>query len=261
MPADPFPIHESYPSLLLRALWTSKSHEHTKREANYIETMLDIDMMLSNGMRLLDVPCGNGRIALELAARGHHVTGIDLAEKAIERAEQDAERDQTQRERPRRGSVTYRVGDMRDLPQDGDFDGAYCLWESFGYFDDTGNLGFLKSLAGALKPGAKLLLDTHVLESLLPHMARREWTELDDDLLVLEQRDYDHITSTMTRRWQVRHGAEIEHSALNIRVYSYRTLVAMLEEAGFTGCTGYTWMSIVPFMTGANRPMMVATRV
>jgi len=131
---------------------------------------------------------------------------------------------------------------------------------SFGYFDDAGNRDFLAALAEALKPGAKLMLDTHVLESLLPQTIRREWTELDGDLLVLEEREYDHTTGIMTRRWQVRHGAQIERSTLSILIYSYRELVERLEDAGFTDCKGYTWMSIVPFMTGANRLVMVATR-
>lgn len=254
MPRDPYPIEDAYPSLLLRALWTSKSAEQTARETNYIESMLDVDLLMGDGARLLDVPCGNGRIALELARRGHHVTGIDLAAAAIQRAQQDTAAHAL------KGSLAYRVGDMRDLPATGDFDGACCLWESFGYFDDDGNRAFLDALARALRPGGKLLLDTHVLESLLPRMARREWTELADGTLVLEERAYDHEASTMTRHWRVIADGQVEHSTLTIRMYSYRELVALLDAAGFTACTGYQWMSIAPFMPGTNRLVMVATR-
>lgn len=244
------------PTLMQRALWAAKPARQTRREADYVESMLDCDALLRPDARahLLDVPCGNGRIALELAARGHHVTGVELSEAAIRRAQHDADA------RGLSGAVTFRAGDMRDLPWDGHFDGAYCLWESFGYFDDDGNRAFLDALARALKPGARLLLDTHVLESLLPHMARREWTELDGGLIVLEERTYDHHTGSMTRHWQVIDGAQIERTSLTIRVYSYRELVALLEAAGFTGCTGYAWMSIVPFMAGASRLVLVATR-
>lgn len=249
MPENP------YQTLMLRALWASKSDLQNTREANYIESMLDIDMAPGSGARLLDVPCGNGRVALELAARGHHVTGIDLSESAI----QDAEHAAAARG-DLRGSAAFRTGDMRDLPWEAHFDGAYCLWESFGYFDDAGNRAFLAAVARALKPGAKLLFDTHVLETLLPGLQRREWSEAGSDILVLEERDYDPATSTMTRHWRVVGEGRVERSHLTMRVYSYRELVALLESVGFTDCTGYTWMSIVPFMLGAPRLVMVAQR-
>jgi uncharacterized protein YqjF (DUF2071 family) len=44
------------------------------------------------------------------------------------------------------------------------------------------------------------------------------------------------------------------------RLYTYRELIALLRSAGFTACEGYTWLSIVPFMMGAPRLLMVATR-
>ncbi len=244
------------PTLMQRALWAAKSARQSRREADYVESMLGYDALEYPDARahLLDVPCGNGRIALELAARGHRVTGVDLSEAAIQHAQRDAAA------RGLSGAVALQAGDMRDLPWENHFDGAYCLWESFGYFDDAGNRAFAAALARTLKPGARLLLDTHVLESLLPHLARRVWTELDGGLIVLEERTYDHLTGSMTRHWQVIDGAQVERTTLTIRVYSYRELVALLEAAGFTGCTGYTWMSIVPFVTGAPRLVLVATR-
>ncbi len=245
-----------YQSLMLRALWASRSEQQTAREANYIESMLDVDLHPGGGAHLLDVPCGNGRVALKLAARGHRVTGIDLSESAI----QDAQA-ATHGGGDLRGSVHFSPGDMRDLPWESRFDGAYCLWESFGYFDDAGNRAFLAAAARALKPGAKLLLDTHVLKSALAGLQRREWSETGSgEILVLEERDYDHTTSAITRRWRVIAGGQVETSQLTIRLYSYRELVALLESVGFTHCTGYTWMSIIPFMVGASRLVMVAQR-
>jgi 2-polyprenyl-3-methyl-5-hydroxy-6-metoxy-1,4-benzoquinol methylase len=40
-----------------------------------------------SGLRILDVGCGAGYTSLELARAGHHVTGIDIAEKAISEAQ------------------------------------------------------------------------------------------------------------------------------------------------------------------------------
>ncbi|MBP8974176.1 MAG: hypothetical protein KBH93_09900 [Anaerolineae bacterium] len=47
---------------------------------------------------------------------------------------------------------------------------------------------------------------------------------------------------------------------VSTRLYTYRELVTLLGSAGFTACEGYTWLSIVPFMMGAPRLLMVASR-
>src|SRR5262245_41806156 len=51
------------------------SAEQTRGEADFLERTLG----LAPGARVLDVPCGGGRHAVELAARGSEVTGVDFA--------------------------------------------------------------------------------------------------------------------------------------------------------------------------------------
>ena len=58
---------------------------------------------------------------------------------------------------------------MRRLDWSNAFDGAFCFGNSFGYFEDAGNVAFLKSIARSLKPRAMFILDTGtVAESILP---------------------------------------------------------------------------------------------
>ncbi len=45
-----------------------------------------LDRAVSCGPRILELGCGEGRLSLELAARGMQVTGIDLSEERIKRA-------------------------------------------------------------------------------------------------------------------------------------------------------------------------------
>src|SRR6185295_14579347 len=40
-------------------------------------------LRIASGERVLDVPCGNGRLALELAARGVRVSGLDASEEFL----------------------------------------------------------------------------------------------------------------------------------------------------------------------------------
>ncbi|HSN26313.1 MAG TPA: methyltransferase domain-containing protein, partial [Kofleriaceae bacterium] len=99
----------------------------TQSEAEFvIETM-----NLAPGANVLDVGCGYGRHAMELAARGFHVVGLDLSTPLLVRGGEEAHR---------RGlTINFVRGDMRELDFENQFDAAYCLFSTFGYFDDETN--------------------------------------------------------------------------------------------------------------------------
>jgi SAM-dependent methyltransferase len=225
-----------------------KSPEQTRREADYIEMLLG----LTAPARLLDVPCGAGRLAVALAGRGYQITGVDNDAALLDAARRSAEG------RGLSAAIYFEQRDMRDLPWREAFDGAYCFWESFGFFDDEGNRAFLGAVAAALKPGAKFVFDTHVAETMLPHLGQRPWERVGDDLLVLEERDYDPATALLHRRLIIVGQGRTATVELPMRLYTYRELLALLDGAGFTACEGYSWLSLVPFMMGAPRLLMVA---
>ena len=239
------------PDLLLEVFRHGKTPDQTRREADYIETLLD----LTPPARLLDVPVGVGRLAVELAARGYHVTGVDIAAPLL---------DDAQRAAAERGAAEHFVmqqGDMRALPWAGEFDAAYCFWESFGLFDDDGNRAFLAAVARTLKPGGRFVMDTHTVETFFTRgQQARDWTWIADDLLVLERHSYDHVAGTLIRDLTVLSGAQQAHHTLINRLYTYRALVALCAEVGFTTVEGYTWPSLLPFAIGAARLVLVAQK-
>ncbi|MBP8974177.1 MAG: class I SAM-dependent methyltransferase [Anaerolineae bacterium] len=162
--------------LVLEVFRQGKPPEQTRREADYIEDLLG----LTAPAHLLDVPCGGGRLAVELAGRGYRVTGVDIEAALLD----DVRSEAATRSLEARINVEQR--DMRDLPWREAFDGAYCFWESFGFFDDEGNHAFLRAVASALKPGGRFVFDTHVAETMLPRLLQRPWERVGDDLLVLK---------------------------------------------------------------------------
>src|SRR5262245_20845993 len=156
------------------------TEEQTAQEAAFIQEALGVPPPA----RLLDVPCGGGRHSLALVRLGYEMTGVDLSAEFL-----DAARSQPS---VGPGSVAWEHREMRDLPWPEQFDGAFCFGNSFGYLDDAGNAEFLKAVAGALKPGARFVLDTsYVLESLLPTIQWRTWYPA-DDMIWLADRRYDH---------------------------------------------------------------------
>lgn len=100
--------------------------------------------------RVLDVGCGTGDNALYLSGRGHEVTGIDGAPRAIEKAKQKA--------RQRGLSATFLVADALDLAQLGrTFDTAIDSG-LFHVFSDPDRLRFAESLASIVRPDGRYFL-------------------------------------------------------------------------------------------------------
>ena len=89
------------------------SPEQTRAEADFLQKALRV----SAPSHLLDVPCGNGRHSVELARRGHRVTGVDRSEEFIAEA----------RASGASLEATWLEADMRQLPWRAEFDGAFCF--------------------------------------------------------------------------------------------------------------------------------------
>jgi SAM-dependent methyltransferase len=250
MAESEFPPPGEDAPLLLNAYQQGKSADDTRREADYIEAMLGVSVPA----RLLDVPCGAGRIALELARRGYRVTGVDIEPLLLDEACQAAEARQLGT------AFTPLESDMRHLPDLADFDGAYCFWESFGHFDEADNRDFLRQVAAALKTGGRFLLDTHIAESMLPVVGGRYFSELDSGLIVMERRTYDPPSATLTRHFVLVQDGRVERHTIPYRLYTYRELVERLLDAGFSKATGYNLLTTQPFALGSGRVAMVAIR-
>ena len=181
------------------------------------------------GAELLDVPCGHGRIANRLAARGMRVTGLDLTVGFLELARERAAAAGVE--------VEYLQGDMRELPFEGRFDALVNWFTSFGYFDDDTNRRVLEGFRRALRPGGRLLLELAsrdlLITSLPRHDAPAVWlAERDDDLMI------DKVTldtargRSHTERIVVR-GGRVRRQEFSLSQPSASELAEWLREAGF----------------------------
>lgn len=128
----------------------SITEAQTRQEAGFVERA----MPLAEFPRILDLCCGRGRHAIELARRGYAVRGLDRHGPAIAHAQDAAEAAGVR--------ASFAPGDMRrpGLAPAG-FDGCVSLWQSFGYFSDDENLDVLRAVRTGLRPGGRLLLDIY----------------------------------------------------------------------------------------------------
>lgn len=116
--------------------------------SHFIENLLD-HLNPSAEAHFLDLACGKGRHALEIANRGFTTTGIDLSENSIEEALQ-IDND----------LLSFHVGDMRHVHFPNQFDYIFNLFTSFGYFDSSdGQKETLQSIHKQLKTNGLLVID------------------------------------------------------------------------------------------------------
>lgn len=118
----------------------------SRLEAESIRRLLSLDA----GSTILDIPCGYGRLSLELARLGANVIGVDGNARYVELAQNAA--------REAGLSIDFRVGDMRSYTPEVRVDAVLCWFGSFGYFSDVENQNVLEKFAATLQPNGRLVL-------------------------------------------------------------------------------------------------------
>ncbi|MEW8474904.1 MAG: class I SAM-dependent methyltransferase, partial [Candidatus Thiodiazotropha endolucinida] len=95
--------------------------------------------------KVLDIPCGLGRLSLALAGEGYDVVGVDFKEEFVSDCAAISRRAGL--------SANFIVGDMRSFCFKESFHVALNYGQSFGYFDEVGERKFCREVYNALVPG------------------------------------------------------------------------------------------------------------
>lgn len=126
----------------------------TQNTAAEIEFLIDV-LNLPAGAAILDLGCGTGRHAVELARKGYAVTGLDLSSGMLAQARSKAQAAKV--------AIEWIQADASKFALDKQFDAVICLCEgSFGLLggaDDANEqpLAILRNVSRALKPNGKTL--------------------------------------------------------------------------------------------------------
>lgn len=222
--------------------------EATRADADFIEKSL----FLIPGARVLDVPCGPGRLTFELARRGYQMTGVDISKESLDFARAKAAAEGL--------SILWRLSDMRDLPWQGEFDAAFCAGGSFGYFDDAGHAEYVAAVARALKPGGRFLLESGwVAESVLPHF-RAELDMEAGGIRFTARNTYDALSGRVENVFSASRGEQSQTRLASHRIYTALEIVRMLERAGFGSFTAVGSHGGEPYTLGSQRLLLLSTK-
>jgi ubiquinone/menaquinone biosynthesis C-methylase UbiE len=184
-------------------------------------------LQLPPGARVLDAPCGHGRISRRLAAAGLDVTGVDLSAQFIAMAEAEAVAPG--------GHVAYLQGDLRQLPVPGPFDAVICWFTSFGYHHDVDCRRILSEFRRVLRPGGTVLIETMHHDGVVRHFtaspdATVTWRGEDAQIDVSR---FDPLTGRIATDRTVYRAGQVRHSSHFIRLPTPPEWTQWLEEVGF----------------------------
>ena len=221
----------------------------TSAEADYLARVFT-----DQNNNLLDLACGNGRHALDLASRGFNVTGVDLSEEFVAEAQsQESE------------NARFVRADMLDLPPDiapaGGFDGAYCFGNAIGHFDRNDLQTFLAGVSRLLKPGAAFVVDTGMAaESILVSLPRGRWYRFGDMFMLSEHR-YQALEGRLDIDYTFVHkGPPVTHRTSSF-VFTLAELSRLFAEAGLATVSAVASPTGEPYTAGSPRLLLHTRRV
>jgi SAM-dependent methyltransferase len=214
------------------------SPEDNTQQAMALWSLLDLDP----GCRLLDAPCGWGRLSRLLALRGATVLGVDQSEILLTAAE--SQRGEVPPERLR-----YLRHDLRTpLPETG-FDVVCNIFTSFGYGTEEEDLSLFRSLREAVRPGGRVVVETNHRDLVCALMARgtKFSKRMADGTLFLDDPVFDPIAGMVYLHWYWSgpQGSGEKHAQW--RCYTPTQIVGLLERAGLYYVGAYRGLSKTPY--------------
>ncbi len=192
-----------------------------QKEVDFIEDSLGV----AQGATVLDLGCGTGRHAIELARRGYKVVGLDSSPVMLGRAQEAARRANV--------DVTFVQGDMREMLFEDAFDGVFSWDMSFGYFEEDKNAMVVALVRKALRKGGQFLLDVQNRDYVVHQSPSVAWFE-GDRCICMDEMQVDFITSRMRiKRTMIMDDGRSREIEYSIRIYSLHELGRVLHEQGF----------------------------
>lgn len=175
---------------------------------------------LAPGRHVLDVTCGPGLVARELAGRGLRVTGVDIAPAAIRHA----------RELCAGLPCTFVLSDIQamELPAAA-FDAALYLFGQPTVQRPEALDGVLGRIADALRPGGRLALEILRAEE-VDRSSSTSWSTSsgglwgDGEHLVLHERDVDPVADAVVERYHV-----VDVATGDLRIYGLADRIVTVE--------------------------------
>lgn len=245
--------------LVLEGMW-----QRGQDDALAISALLQEAGHDASSCKVLDVPCGSGRIAIQLSQLGFNVTGVDYSPHLVKVASSKAARLGLE------DRATFRVGVMSELESAFDeatFDCAINVFTSIGYGTEADDIAFFRSLRKVIRSGGLFIVSgLRNRDYIVTHPAQNLYEE-SKEILVLDKYSFDVTRSRERGTWKiylkVRDAMKFAGEfPIDIRLYSPHELISMLAGAGWSVSGVYESIATkTPFSTESPVYSVVAEAV
>jgi SAM-dependent methyltransferase len=221
------------------------TESQVQKQVDFIEKSLG----LAPGAVVLDLCCGQGQQAVELAARGYGVVGYDLSVFQLALAAENAQ--------ARQLKINFLQGDAREMAFDQMFDGLLCWDTSFGYFEEEKNHNVAERMFRALRPGGVLLLDMLNRDFAAVESPNHVWFE-GDGCICMDDVSLDWITSRLrVKRSLILDDGRSRELTYSLRLYSLHELGKLLHDVGFRVTQASGDLTTPGVFMGPNSPRII----
>ena len=247
-------------------LWMKFSNRGPDNLAHKSKEIQALDRIFSEtgvneGGRVLDLCCGSGGHALNLAKKGFNVTGVDFSPTAIKSAEELAKKMGV------KNQAEFSVGDARKvskLLEKKKFDATISMGTSIGYYDDDTDKSVIKQLNELASSNGVLVMDVGNRDFIMNHYQPLDIIKYDD----CEFHDYRRLNLEESRcynTWEFyeRDGEDLKHVvtvSLYSRLYSLHELIRLFEMTGWKYSKSYGNFDLKPVRTDTPRIIIVGKK-
>ncbi|MFC5407326.1 class I SAM-dependent methyltransferase [Cohnella soli] len=224
---------------------------NTERTKNEVENLTRI-LGSSTGIRILDLGCGQGRIAVPLAQKGYSIVGYDQSEVLLNEARERAKRENVE--------VEFKRGDIRHLHYDERFHAVINIGTAFGYGgDEQRDRQALEHVGMALYPGGKFIIDTENRDK----KTQRFQSEIKEEfygISMTSRREFSEETGLWKEYFSWCSGEKQQTASFVLRLYSPDEMVGILLQAGFKVEGIYGGLDCREWTSESSRMVIIARK-
>lgn len=251
MPLQAANINDTFFEGVYKDIWRNIVPDGlTEAEADFIIEVAN----LSNGSKVIDLMCGYGRHAIQLASKGLQVTAVDNLKEYIQEIQMIASNESL--------PINTILSGVLQVELHGIYDAAICMGNSFAFFNKEDTTAILKKVSKHLKPGGVFIINSWMIaEIAIKYFREREWHQVKDYKYILDYKFLFHPNRIESEQTIIGENGYTEVIKGVDYIFTLDELEAMFNEAGLKTKELYNTPKKKKFNLGDGRIYIVAEKL